>query len=101
MSDTIQALLCIAASDALIGEAVNLGSGKETSIGEVARTVADLVGGLSLHDQKKDVGGSQRQRADNSKLRQATSWEPRVKLAEGLALTLDWWKKARNEPALV
>jgi nucleoside-diphosphate-sugar epimerase len=90
IDDSTRALLAIAASQELIGEAVNLGSGAEISIGELAARVARLLGGLPVHDLARAVVGSQRQCADNAKLRRATGWQPRVSLEEGLAQTIDW-----------
>ncbi len=90
VEDTVRALVAIAMSASLVGEAVNLGSGRESSIGEVARAVALLLGGLPVRDQQRDATGSLRQCADNRKLQQATGWQPRLSLEEGLARTLQW-----------
>ncbi|MBI4461807.1 MAG: SDR family NAD(P)-dependent oxidoreductase [Acidobacteria bacterium] len=92
ISDTIRALLAIAERPVLAGEVVNLGSARETLIGEVAQVVARLLGGLSVRDLGREVLGSHRQCADNRKLRQATGWQPRVLLEEGLAETLAWMR---------
>lgn len=99
VTDTIQALLAIAKSEALVGEAVNVGSGTERSIHEVARTVAALLGNVQVHDLGQEVTGSQRQCADNRKLRRATGWGPRVALEDGLARTIAWAKQETAEPA--
>jgi len=93
VADTAAALVEVAAGDVLAGEVVNLGSGAETSIGELADQVAALLGGLPVEDLREPVTGSLRQRCRNSKLCQATGWRPRVNLHDGLARTIAWHER--------
>ncbi len=93
VEDTAAALVAVAAGDALSGEVVNLGSGAETSIGDLAEQVAALLGGLPVEDLREPVSGSLRQRCRNSKLCQATGWRPRVNLHDGLAQTIAWHER--------
>ncbi|MEE8200750.1 MAG: NAD-dependent epimerase/dehydratase family protein, partial [Candidatus Acidoferrales bacterium] len=99
VEDTIRALRAIGESEALVGEVVNLGSGRETPIGELARTVARLLGGMPVRDRQREVSGSRRQCADNARLRRATGWQPQVALEEGLRRTIAW--SQRRLPAAV
>lgn len=95
VDDVIRALLAIAEADALVGKVVNLGSGSEISIGDVAARVAQLFGGLPVIDLHREVIGNQRQCADNAALRQATGWAPRVSLDEGLQRTIAWLRRGK------
>lgn len=99
VDDTARALVAIAASEALVGQAVNLGSGSERSIGEVAARVARLFGGLPVVDLHREGIGGQRQCADNTKLCAATGWAPRISLDESLERTIAWLSQAKPEHA--
>ncbi|MGO4501964.1 MULTISPECIES: GDP-L-fucose synthase family protein [unclassified Dyella] len=66
---------------------VNVGSGEEVSIAELARTVAQVVGyqgSLAFDDKKPD--GTPRKRLDVSRLSQL-GWRPGISLQEGLQQT--------------
>ena len=70
---------------------VNVGSGVEISIAELARTIADVVGyrGRIVQDPTKP-DGTPRKLMDSSRLR-GWGWEPRYRLADGLAQTYAWY----------
>jgi GDP-L-fucose synthase len=65
-------------------EPVNIGSGEEISIHELARTVAREVGfeGVFVYDTTKP-DGTPRKRLDTSKM-DAMGWAPRIGLATGI-----------------
>ena len=66
---------------------VNVGSGEEKSILELAQMIAEVVGftGEILTDPSRP-DGTPRKLADASRLR-ATGWEPRISLRDGIART--------------
>ncbi|HML51670.1 MAG TPA: GDP-L-fucose synthase [Propionicimonas sp.] len=70
---------------------VNVGSGVEISIAELARTIADVVGyrGRIVQDPTKP-DGTPRKLMDSSRLR-GLGWKPRYSLADGLAQTYAWY----------
>ena len=70
-----------------LGEFVNLGTGRELTIGELAATVARVVGytGEIIWDATKP-NGTPRKLLDCSRLT-ALGWKPRIGLEEGLAAT--------------
>ncbi|QBG47338.1 GDP-L-fucose synthase [Verrucomicrobia bacterium S94] len=72
---------------------VNVGSGKEVSIKELAETVADVVGykGIIEWDSSKP-DGTPRKLMDSSKLRKL-GWEPKIELREGIALAYEDFKE--------
>ncbi len=55
VADTVSGFLRVAESDAAIGEVINIGSGREVSIGEIVDQVKTLVG--------RDFAGPDRRRA--------------------------------------
>lgn len=72
-------------------ESVNVGSGVELSIRELAEIIADVVGfsGKLVFDTTKP-NGMPRKLLDISKLR-ATGWEPSREFRQGLADTYRWY----------
>ncbi len=74
-------------------EHVNVGSGEETSIAELAQTIAAVVGydgGFQYDSAKPD--GMPRKLLDVARLT-AMGWSARTSLIEGIRLTYDWYLK--------
>lgn len=99
VDDAVAAYLAIAESlDGGIagGEAFNAGGERPHSVREVVDLIANLAGGgiqpEYLGEGVPD-GEIDRQYVDSTKLREATGWRPQVELAEGLAATLEWYRK--------
>jgi GDP-L-fucose synthase len=69
----------------------NVGSGEELSIKDLAEKIAEVVGydGTVEWDATKP-DGTPRKLLDSTKIR-ATGWAPRIKLAEGLRETYEWY----------
>ncbi len=98
VADTVEGFLSVAQSPASAGEVVNVGSGAEISIGDLARRIARLCGRpevrieedpARLRPEKSEV---MRLLCDRSKAKKLLSWEPRVGLDEGLARTIEWFR---------
>ena len=72
-------------------EHVNIGSGSDLPIADVARMVMDVVGlkGELSHDRSKP-DGTPRKLMSADKLR-AMGWKPTIPLREGLSQTYDWF----------
>ena len=97
VSDTVAGFLAAAQAGGVEGETFNLGSGKEITIGELARTIRMLMWGNQpivedaerLRPEKSEV---LRLLADNRKAREVLGWAPQVSLAQGLDWTIAWIK---------
>ncbi|MGI9434634.1 MAG: GDP-L-fucose synthase family protein, partial [Geminicoccaceae bacterium] len=72
-------------------EHINLGSGTDLSILELAKTIAKVVGyeGEIVTDPTKP-DGTPRKLMSGSKL-EALGWRPKISLTDGLASTYDWY----------
>lgn len=72
---------------------VNIGTGQDISIKELAKTISDIVGyqGKIIHDTTKP-DGTPRKLLDVSKLH-ALGWTHQTSLKEGIKLTYDWFLK--------
>ena len=101
VSDTVSGFIHVAESEACIGEEVNLGTGKEISIGDLLERIIKLVGRdvKVVPDEKRlrpVASEVQRLCSDNSKIKRLAGWQPEVSLDEGLSRTIDWVKASRG-----
>jgi dTDP-glucose 4,6-dehydratase len=95
VSDTVNGFLKVAEAEGVEGETFNLGVGEEITIGDLARTILEIVGREveikvdpdRLRPEKSEVD---RLLSDNSRAREVLGWEPKVGLEEGLRLTVNW-----------
>lgn len=89
----------VAAASQYDGEdPVNLGSGQEISIAELARTVARLVGyGGDIRWDRSKPNGQPRRMLDTSRARERFGWSARTRFEDGLRLTIDWYAANRRE----
>ncbi|MBD5785287.1 GDP-L-fucose synthase [Cellulosimicrobium terreum] len=75
---------------------VNVGTGSDLTVAELAATVADVVGytGATSWDVDRPDGAPQKL-LDVSRLR-ATGWEPAITLQEGLGRVVEWYRANRG-----
>jgi GDP-L-fucose synthase len=81
-------------------EPVNLGTGSEITIKELAEKIAALTGftGQIRWDPSKP-DGQPRRRLDTSKARACFGFEAGTRLEDGLKATIDWYRTVRAQPA--
>ena len=81
-------------------EPVNLGTGEEPSIRELADLIADLTGfdGEIVWDTSMP-NGQPRRSLDSSRARELFGWEARTPLRDGLERTIAWYRE--HAPAVV
>lgn len=84
-----------AQAEEALGRVINIGSGREVAIGELAqRVVAAIAGsGPVVHDEMRlRPGRSEVNRlvADNRLAKELLAWEPQVGLDEGIRRTTAW-----------
>ena len=91
VDNAIDALLAIATHDE--NGPVNIGSGRGTSVGELAETIAKKFGGdLAIVDLKKKVLGSPALVSSNERLR-SLGWHERVSFEDGIDRTIRWTER--------
>ncbi|WP_030574437.1 GDP-mannose 4,6-dehydratase [Streptomyces aureocirculatus] len=95
VTDTARGFLAVAECERAVGEVVNLGVGREISIGELARELISASGREAVvvaDSARMRPAGSEVERlvSDNSLARELSGWEPVVPLREGLARTSAW-----------
>jgi len=88
--DVREALLKALIADNAKGEIVNIGSGKATSINDLAKTVLDLAGkDLGIVYEKPKIGDIKASVADISKAEKLLHFKPSVSLRKGLQTLFD------------
>lgn len=95
VGDTVSGFIRVAESPESTGEVINIGSGREISIVDLAYKIAslmdknvDIISDASrIRPKKSEVN---RLLADNTKARKLLQWEPKISLDEGLSKTIEW-----------
>jgi NAD dependent epimerase/dehydratase len=97
ISNTVDGFIAAAASPKAVGKTINLGSGREISIGDLAQLIGSLIGMpvevqsevSRIRPEKSEV---ERLLADNSLALSLLGWKPTVGLEDGLKNTIEWMK---------
>ena len=95
VADTVEGFIKAAESPKAVGEVINLGTGREISIGELAATILKSLGKdlpIVTENERVRPEGSEVERlcADPNKARDLLGWEPKHSLEEGLSRTIEW-----------
>ena len=101
VEDTASGLAALAACPAAVGREVNVGSGAEIAMGQLAETLIALVNPAArlvsdeqrLRPKKSEVD---RLLCDAGLVAELTGWRPRVPLREGLERTVEWFRDKTN-----
>jgi UDP-glucose 4-epimerase len=90
VDDAINALVSAAAIQGIKEPVINVGSGTETSVRELARLVIDITGGKPEEVYNpRATGGVSRMRADISLAKEKLNYIPLIPLDQGLRLTIE------------
>lgn len=95
VANTVDGFLQAAASDTAVGRTVNVGSGREITIGDLAHLIADMIGtDIEIQGDEARVrpDGSEVERllASNALALELLDWRPAVSLEDGLRQTIEW-----------
>ena len=101
VEDCCRGFVMLAESEKTIGETVNIGSNTEISIGDTFNLIKELMSSdvtLVNDEQRKRPKKSEvfRLWCDNKKIKELTSYEPKVDIQNGLKKTIDWITKPEN-----
>ena len=100
VSDSARGIILAGSTAEAVGRTLNLGSGCELSINDLARTVAEITerpAAEVVHDEARP-GDVLRLYADMSQARSLLGYEPQVPLEQGLAMLLDWYRSRNVSP---
>jgi len=96
VSDIADGFILAAECGEAVGQTINIGSGTEISIGDLAATILRLVGkeDIPITQSEDRVRPPQsevkRLLADNRKALEILGWSPHYALNDGLGLTIEW-----------
>ena len=101
VKDTVSGFIEIAESNESIGEDINIATGKEISIGKLAKLLIKLTDSQAeiITDEKRlrpDKSEVDRLLGDNTKIKQLTNWKVSYPLEKGLKETIDWFRRKEN-----
>jgi nucleoside-diphosphate-sugar epimerase len=95
VTDTVDGFVRAARADSVIGRTIQLGTGRDVSIGELAHLAMRVVGRavrIETDDQRLRPASSELDRLLSKPQLAADllGWKPQVELEEGIRLTADW-----------
>ena len=95
VEDTASGFLAVAACDQALGNVVNIGSGREISIGDLVRLLVEITGReveVVTDEERVRPGASEVERllCDNTRAREWAGWQPAHTLEDGLRRTAEW-----------
>ena len=96
VSDLVEGIMKVMFSENTKGEIYNLGNPGEFTV----KQLADLVNKLTGANSEMIFSGSFREndpmkrRPDITKVKEATGWEPKISLEEGLTKTIEFYKNS-------
>lgn len=105
VEDTVRGFIAAAASDASVGEVINIGSNFEISVGDSVKLIAEIMGAdveIVTDEQRLRPANSEVERlwASNEKAKRLLGWEPAYGGHEGfrrgLKNTIDWFTDPEN-----
>ena len=100
VSDTAAGILLAGEHPKAVGETINIGSGADVTIADLAKTVAAVTGRPNaeiVHDEPRP-GDVFRLIADVSRARTLLGFSPRVTMSEGLQRLLQWYRDQQKSP---
>lgn len=101
VSDVCKGFIYLSQCNEAVGREVNIGSGKEISIGDLAKEIINIINpgakvvseDLRKRPEKSEV---ERLLCDNGLIQKLTGWKPEVSLRDGLIKTIEWFKNPHN-----
>jgi dTDP-glucose 4,6-dehydratase len=98
VANTVGGFITCAEIPEAVGRTINLGSGREICVGDLANLIAGLMGKpieIEVENQRVRPSGSEVERliADTKLLQNLTDWKPHITLEQGLELTISWIKE--------
>lgn len=95
VKDAVRAyVLVIEKGKELAGEIFNIGTGKQTAIGDLAEIILNITGSSSkIIYQQGRLADLLSLEADYSEIKKKTGWEPKYSLEEGLRRTVEWYRR--------
>lgn len=101
VSDTVNGFIALAESDKAVGEEVNIATGVEQTVGDVAKHLIQIINPAAVIKTDEDRIRPEKSEVfrligDHSKIKALTNWVPNYDLFKGLDETVAWFKQEQN-----
>ncbi len=101
VDDLVECLLTVAATEEAYGDVFNVGTGIPVSFIELANKIVEIAGTgrakfTEFTQERKEVEPGDYY-TDISKIKRVTGWRPRVSLEEGIARTIEYYRRHKKE----
>ena len=101
VKDIAAGFIALAESDQAVGQEVNIATGVEHTIGDVAKNLISILNpnATIVTDEQRlrpDASEVFRLMGDNTKIKSLTDWRPQFDLKAGLVDTIEWFKLPEN-----
>jgi NAD dependent epimerase/dehydratase len=98
VKDTVRGFIQIGTCNEAIGKVVNIGTGKDLSIGELAKKIIELIGKggkVEIEDRRFRPEKSEVMQllADTRLAQKLFGWAPKYSLEDGLKETIEWYRE--------
>ncbi len=103
VDDAIAATIAAAIYPGAIGQSFNIGTGTETSVNELARTIIALTKSRSVikNVDNRDIDNIRHRSIDITKSSTALHYQPHFEIREGLKATIQWFRTTNEfKPAI-
>ena len=102
VANTVEGFVQAAAAPAALGQTINLGTGREISVSDLAQAIARLMGrpiAIESEDRRvrPDKSEVERLLASHARATALLGWKPTVTLEEGLQRTIEWLAANREK----
>lgn len=101
VSDTVNGFIALAESEKAVGEEVNIATGVEQTVGDVAKHLIQIINPAAVIKTDEDRIRPEKSEVfrligDNTKIKSLTNWVPNYDLYKGLDETVAWFKQGQN-----
>lgn len=101
VEDTVAGFIALASCEDAIGEEVNIATGSEISIGDLAKILIQEIhpiARIKIEEQRVRPAKSEVERllGSSAKLQKLTEWQPRYTIEQGLKKTIEWFRHPAN-----
>jgi len=102
-TDLAEGMIAAASTKKAVGQVINIGTGTDISVGDVARMIARLMGRqIQILQESRRLRPSRsevlRLCCDNTKAKSLLGWTPSLSLEEGLRRTIEWFLENSGDP---
>src|SRR5215475_10201656 len=99
IDDVVDATLQAAFSSKAEGQVYNVGTGRETTINQLAKTIITITGAdvEPVYVDRRDIDNIRRRVVNIEKIRRELRWVPSVTIEQGLRRTYQWLKQHSPE----